>query len=175
MKQLILCLSLLALPLWAQDRAGISGTVTDPTGALVAGAKVEIESTATGFRRTVMTGDSGLYEVAPLGVGVYSVHISKTGFKPVTVNGIDLQYGETRTIGARLEVGATSDAIEVAATVEALNRTNAEVGAVIEHEQIKEIPVSGRDWASLMLLSPGCRQLRRRQPAPGPFLRPFAG
>ena len=155
LNRLFLCLSLLALPLCAQDRAGISGTVTDPSGALVAGAAVEVELAATGFHRAAVTGDSGLYEVAPLGVGVYSLRISKAGFKPVTVTGVDLRYGETRTVDAKLEVGATSDAVAVTATAESLNRTNAEVGGVIESEQIKEIPVSGRDWASLMLLAPG--------------------
>lgn len=66
-----------------------------------------------------------------------------------------MQYGETRTIDARLQVGGTTETVEVTATAEALNRTNAEVGGVIESEQIKEIPVSGRNWASLMLLAPG--------------------
>jgi hypothetical protein len=73
----------------------------------------------------------------------------------VTVDHIDLQYGETRTVDAELKVGETTESIQVTATAETLNRTNAEVGGVIESPQIKEIPVSGRNWASLMLLAPG--------------------
>jgi outer membrane receptor protein involved in Fe transport len=73
----------------------------------------------------------------------------------VTVDGIDLQYAETRTIDTKLEVGVTTDTVQVEAAIEAVNRTNAEVGGVIESAQIKEIPVSGRNWASLTLLAPG--------------------
>ncbi len=62
---------------------------------------------------------------------------------------------ETRTIDTKLEVGSLADTVQVEATVEALNRTNAEVGGVIDSAQIKEIPVSGRNWASLTLLAPG--------------------
>jgi hypothetical protein len=65
----------------------------------------------------------------------------------VTVDHIDLQYGETRTVDAELKVGETTESIQVTATAETLNRTNAEVGGVIESPQIKEIPVSGRNWA----------------------------
>ena len=72
-------------------------------------------------------GDSGLYEVAPLGVGVYSLRISKAGFKPVTVTGVDLRYGETRTVDAKLEVGATSDAVAVTATAESVSYTHLDV------------------------------------------------
>jgi hypothetical protein len=139
----------------AQDRAAINGTVTDPAAALVAGATVELTSTSTGLHRTVLTGERGLYEITTLPVGSYTVRFAKTGFRPVTVDHIDLQYGETRTVDAELKVGETTESIQVTATAETVNRTNAEVGGVIESPQIKEIPVSGRNWASLMLLAPG--------------------
>jgi hypothetical protein len=146
---------LFAVCVFAQDRAAINGTVTDPTGAFVTSANIELRSAATGLHRTTTTNEKGLYEVTPLPVGTYSLTITKAGFKPTTVSEIDVQFGETRTLDARLEVGSTSDTVEVTATVETLNRTNAEVGGVIEATQIKEIPVNGRNWASLMLLTPG--------------------
>ncbi|HEY7337876.1 MAG TPA: TonB-dependent receptor [Bryobacteraceae bacterium] len=146
---------LLSIPVLAQDRAAINGAVTDPAGALVPGASVELKSAATGFHRTTATNQAGLYEIAPLPVGSYSITITKMGFKPATINDIELQYAETRTIDARLVVGTTSETVEIEATAEALNRTNAEVSGVIESSQIKEIPVSGRNWASLTLLAPG--------------------
>ena len=155
MRQAVLSLCLLSLPLWAQDRAAINGTVTDAAGALVPGAAAEVRSETTGLHRTALTNDQGLFEITGLPVGAYSVAISKTGFRSVTVSGIDLQYGETRTLDSRLEVGGVAEAVQVTATAEALNRTNAEVGGVIESEQIKEIPVSGRNWGSLMMLAPG--------------------
>jgi len=155
MPQRWVALFLMALPLFSQDRAAINGTVTDASGALVTGAAVELKSAATGLHRTAMSNENGLYEITPLPVGSYALSINKAGFRPTTVSGIDLQYGETRTIDASLEIGATAETVEVTATAEALNRTSAEVGSVIEPEQIKEIPVSGRNWASLSLLAPG--------------------
>ena len=142
-------------PVFAQDRAAVNGTVTDPSGAAVPSAAVDLKSAATGLHRTAETNEAGLYEIPLLPVGTYSITITKTGFKPSTINNIDLQYSETRTIDAKLEVGATTEAVRIPATAEALNRTNAEVSGVIESAQIKEIPVSGRNWASLMLLAPG--------------------
>jgi len=121
----------------------------------VATAAVELKSDATGLRRAATTDERGLYQISALPVGTYTITITKPGFKPATVDRIDLRYGETRTIDARLEVGTNSETVEVTATAEVLNRTNAEVGGVIESPQIKEIPVSGRNWASLMILAPG--------------------
>ncbi len=151
------CIGVLALAgaLSAQDRAAINGAVTDPSGARISGALVDLKSAATGLHRTTHTNADGLYEITPLPVGVYSVSISSAGFRPLNIDKVELLYGETRTIDVTLQVGATTETVEVTAAAEALNRTNAEVGGVIESEQIKEIPVSGRNWASLMLLAPG--------------------
>jgi Carboxypeptidase regulatory-like domain len=155
MRRLRFVLPLLALSAFAQDRAAINGTVTDPTGALIAGATVELRSADTGLHRSTTTNQKGLFEVTPLPVGSYALTINKAGFKPATISQIDLQYGETRTIDAKLEVGEVSQTVDVQATAEALNRTNAEISGVVESAQIKELPISGRNWASLMLLAPG--------------------
>src|SRR6516164_3837889 len=123
------CLAVLALgcALPAQDRASVNGTITDASGARISGASVDLKSAATGLHRTTRSNASGLYEITPLPVGVYSISISHPGFRPVTVENLELLYGETRTFDARLEVGANTESIQVAATAEALNRTNAEV------------------------------------------------
>jgi hypothetical protein len=152
---LLLCSCSLGLPLFAQDRAAIDGVVTDLSGAVVPNAKVELDSSATGFHRETVSGPKGLYELTPLPVGSYTVTFTKEGFKPSIINNVDLQYGETRTVDVKLEVGEFAQSVSVTATAEAVNRTNAEVAGIIDYEQIKEIPVSGRNWASLMLLAPG--------------------
>src|SRR5437016_3600375 len=146
---------LLSVGLFAQDRAAINGSVRDATGAVVPGASVELVSPATGFHRTTVSGLQGLYEITTLPVGSYTLKITAAGFKATTIRDVDLQYGETRTIDASLEVGGIAEIVTVDATAEAPNRTNAELSGVIESTQIKEIPVSGRNWASLMLLTPG--------------------
>ncbi len=144
-----------SVAVWAQDRAAITGTVTDPAGALVGSASIDLRSASTGLHRTTLSNENGLYQLEALPVGSYSITINKVGFKPVAIEGIELQYGETRTVDAQLQVGLATESVQVVATAEALNRTNAEVSGVIESAEIKEIPVSGRDWASLMVLAPG--------------------
>src|SRR5215831_14673652 len=148
-------LGLLSLPLLAQDRAAINGSITDPAGAFVPSAMLKIKNASTGLTRETQSNEAGQYEITPLPVGDYSLTISKAGFKDTTISDIDLRYAETRTIDARLELGSTSDTVSVTAAAEIVNRSNAEIGGVIEAAQIKEIPVSGRNWASLTLLVPG--------------------
>ena len=151
----LLVLGILALPTWAQDRTAINGTVTDPSGAVVPNVKVELKCPATGLTRDTVTGATGIYEFPALPIGSYNIIMSKAGFKPVETDSVELLYGQARTVDATLQIGAITDTVQVTATTEQLNRTSAEVGQVIESEQISEIPVSGRNWASLMLLAPG--------------------
>jgi len=144
------------LPLAAQvDHASLSGTVTDASGAVIQGASVETVSAETGFRRQTITGMSGTYQIPGLPIGTYTVTFTRQGFKPTEVKGVDLVVGQPRTIDARLQVGAMSETVEVTGTLETLNRNSAEVGGSVEAAQIREIPVDGRNWASLMLLVPG--------------------
>jgi outer membrane receptor protein involved in Fe transport len=145
-----------ALPLAAQvDQVAISGTVTDSSGAAVQGAKIELLSPATGLHRETTTNTTGIYHLPALQIGNYKITISKEGFKSVEFSNVELSVGQPRTIDVRLEVGTISTTVQVTATVETLNRSSAEVGGLIEAEQIKQIPISGRNWASLMLLAPG--------------------
>jgi hypothetical protein len=156
--QTFLILAATLLPtslLHGQDRASILGTITDPTGALVSGARVELKSPTTGLHRSLLTGASGIYEFDSLPVGSYQVSIAQTGFRPVTVNEITLQYSEIRTVDAQLAVGTASDRVEVIASLEGLNRANAEVGEVVDTKQMQELPISGRNWAELALLANG--------------------
>jgi hypothetical protein len=143
------------LSLQAQDRAELNGTVTDPTGAIVAGANVELSSAATGYRRLTTTNTAGIYLFSSLPVGTYDISVTKDGFKPYQIRGIDLLFGQARTLDEKLQVGAVSDSVQVTADSESLNRTNAEIDGVVESAQIREIPINGRNWATLMTLAPG--------------------
>ena len=151
-----------SLPLAAQvDHASLSGTVTDASGAVVQGAKVETRSAETDFRRQTNTGTGGTYEIPGLPIGSYTVTFSKEGFRPTEVKGVELAVGQPRTIDARLEVGAITEAVEVTATLETLNRTSAEVGGSVEAAQIKELPVDD-DFAQgkAIVIAEKCRTLR---------------
>ena len=145
----------LTAPLFGQDRAAIHGTITDPTGAVVTGAHVELKSPGTGLTRESVTSGPGIYEFDSLPVGSYRLTIAHDGFRPVTISEIALQYSEIRTVDAQLVVGATSDSVEVTASAEDLDRANAEVGAVVDTRQMQELPISGRNWAELALLANG--------------------
>jgi Carboxypeptidase regulatory-like domain/TonB dependent receptor len=145
-----------SLPMLAQvDHSSLSGTITDASGALVQGAQVETVSNETGFRRDTTTGSAGTYQIPGLPIGIYTVTVKKSGFKPVEFKGVELAVGQPRTIDATLAVGAITETVEVTSTLETLNRTNAEVGGMVEPEQIKDLPISGRNWATLMVLVPG--------------------
>lgn len=153
------CVLMLGLPLLGQDRATLNGTVTDAAGALVTNAAVELRSPSTGLRREASSNETGIYEFSSLPVGSYELRITKPGFKPIDIQQIDVQYGQIRTIDARMDVGDTADSVQVNATVDALNRTNGEIGGVVEAPQIREIPIDGRNWATLMTLAPGAVNL----------------
>ncbi len=153
--RLVFAVGILALPSLAQDRTAIGGTVMDSSGAVIPDSKVELKCPATGLSRETRTSATGIYEFPSLSIGSYSVTVTKNGFKPYKVDDIVLVFGQARTVDAVLQVGGTTDTVEVHETSEMLNRTSAEVGQVIESKQISEIPISGRNWASLMLLAPG--------------------
>ena len=93
---LVWSLFLLTLPLRAQDRASLNGTVTDATGAVIAGAAVTLQSPDTGLRRSVLTNEAGIYEIPSLPVGSYTLTIAKPGFEPFKTERIDLLFGQTR-------------------------------------------------------------------------------
>jgi hypothetical protein len=156
MTRAYLVLSLLIIPpLAAQDYTSLSGTVTDASGAVIPGARVSAVAVSTGLRRETVTAAAGSYQLPALAIGVYNVNIAKGGFKAADFKMVELFVGQPRTLDARLEVGSATESVEVTAQVETLNRTSAEVGGLVEAQQIREIPISGRNWASLMLLAPG--------------------
>ena len=109
----------------------------------------------TGLRRETTSNQRGIYEFASLPVGSYTLSMSRQVFKPLVVSNVDLLFGQVRTVDAPLTVGATAESVQVSATAEYLNRDNAEVDGVIESPQIREIPLNGRNWATLMALAPG--------------------
>ena len=150
---LILCLGV--YPLLAQTRAVINGTVTDPSGATVGDAKVQLTAPATGLRREMGTHSNGIYEFPSLPVGTYNISVFKSGLETYSLTGVDVVIGQVRTLDVKLALGQAAQAVDVTASSELLNRSNAEIDGVIEAPQIREIPINGRNWATLMTLAPG--------------------
>lgn len=152
----VLCaLFIMVLPAAAQvDRATLNGTITDPSGAVVAGAKVTAVHTASGLSRTTVT-ESGTYVMPQLPIGHYTLTIEASGFQSVKFDKVELLVGQNRTIDAELQIATTRLQVEVRDTAVALDRSSAEIGSVVQSSQVAGLPINGRNWASLMVLAPG--------------------
>jgi hypothetical protein len=136
------------------DRAELEGTVTDSSGAVVAGASVKIVAADTGLTASQTSNTVGYYRFSGLAVGRYSVTVSSTGFKTTVIRNVILEVGETHTQDIKLPVGAAGEKVEVNASNEVTNRTSAEAGTVIRPDQIADLANNGRDWTTLSLLAP---------------------
>jgi hypothetical protein len=137
------------------DRATLVGTVTDGSGAVVPGARLELVSTETGLRRQIVTGANGTYTFSQIPIGVYNVTITQPGFRPVAVRDLRLGVGDNRPLDISMEVSNVETAVTVESVLAPLESTSAVVGTVIGSQQVREIPLNGRHWASLMALAPG--------------------
>ncbi len=146
---------LLMTPVLAQvDRAELEGTVTDQSGAAVAGADVKILAADTGIAQEQKSNSKGYYRFPGLAVGRYTVTVTNTGFKTKVIEDVIVQVGQTRTLDATLAVGASTEKVEVNATLSPSDRSSAEAATVIRSDQIENLPNNGRDWASFTLLAP---------------------
>ena len=129
------------------------GNVSDATGA-VAGATVVITDNQTGRERSVTSDSDGSYTV-PLEFGTYTVKITATGFKTFTANDVKIDAGREYSLNAVLEVGAVTEEVTVTAGAENINATNGELSTSISPQQIKELPLNGRNPLSLLNLQAG--------------------
>jgi len=136
------------------DRAILTGTATDSTGSAVPNATVTALAIATGQSRTAITTGAGAYTISALPVGFYTMTFTAPGLEKVEVQRFELQVGQTRTIDAVLSVAGVQSQVQVTADAP-LAQTSAAVGGVIAGEQIQNLPVNGRNWNSLAVLTPG--------------------
>jgi hypothetical protein len=136
------------------DRAVLEGTVSDPTGATIVGATVQVLAVDKGLAQQQRTNSKGYYRLSGLAAGRYSVTVMSTGFKTEVIEDVIVQVGQTRTLDAELAVGVPTEKVEVNASLSPSDRTSAEAATVITTEQIANLPNNGRDWASFTLLAP---------------------
>jgi hypothetical protein len=136
------------------DRAVLEGTVSDPSGRVIAGATVQVLAVDTGLTEERPTNSNGYYRFPGLAVGRYSVTITSDKFRTQVFNDVILEVGQTRTLDAQLAVGALTEKVVVNAPDEPANRTSAEAGSVIRPDQIADLADNGRDWTTLSLLAP---------------------
>ena len=146
----------LCLPAAAQTTAGrVSGSVTDPAGAFAAGVRVTAVNSETGQSLTVKTGGEGLYVLYPLSPGRYKVTAQKDGFSTFFLEGLKVDVSQSVATDIRLEVGAVSQSISVTADSEVIQTDSPAIAATIVNQQIQQLPLNGRDFNQLVLLSAG--------------------
>jgi hypothetical protein len=153
---IVFAVSLLATPAatYAQQFGEITGTVTDATGASVAGSTITVTNTATQQVRTAPSNATGNFDIPFLLPGNYKVRAAKSGFKVATQSNVDIQVGGVARIDFKMEVGELSQQVEITAAAPLLNTESVALGNVIETKQIVDLPLNGRDYLNLVELNP---------------------
>jgi hypothetical protein len=148
---------LVAVNLSAQTfRGTILGTVTDPSGAVVAGAKVTVKNTGTGLERATETSSDGSYSVPELPIGTYNVTVSQSGFQSFQATGVAVDVATERRVDAILKTGDVMTKVEVSGDLlPQVETTSAELGGTLTADTIESLPVNGRDYQKLIYLNPG--------------------
>jgi hypothetical protein len=133
---------------------GITGTVTDPSGAMVSNAQINLKSNSTGETQTTKTGATGLYNFPLLKPGSYTVTISQTGFRSVSET-VEVQLGMVASANIKLAVGNTSETIEVSGQAPLLQTEDANISTSYNQAQITALPTPGGDITSYAQTAPG--------------------
>ncbi|HQR31752.1 MAG TPA: TonB-dependent receptor [Blastocatellia bacterium] len=152
---LMFCCFLSLVSLAQTTSTTILGTVTDSAGAVVAGAKVTVTNNGTGVSRSVTTSSTGDYSFPLLDVGTYTVTVDAQGFKSGFRRGMILQINEKLRADFALEIGATTEKVEVTAEGPTLRTDDATLGQTIEQRRVEELPLNNRNLGALAILQPG--------------------
>jgi len=157
---LLLCFAVLfacSTPLWGQSgtTGALTGTVTDPSNAVVSGATVTATSKSTGQERSTATDASGVYKFSQLTPGDYSVKFSASGFKTAEVGSVTINITETAVLNQKLELGPQATTLTVESTVETVQTQNATVGTLVGSKTVTDLPLSSRNYTQIIDLSPG--------------------
>jgi hypothetical protein len=153
---LVMAISLGGSKAWAQFASAIEGTVTDPSGAVVPNATVTITNEATGVTQTGHTTTAGYYRFPALPGGLYTVKVAVQGFKAWTREHIRVESTQTRAVNVELEVGsANSEEVTVTAEAPLVETSQARVSGLIQESQVKDLPLMGRNFFGLVVLTPG--------------------
>ncbi len=137
------------------DRAGLSGIVTDISGKVIPGARVTALQAETGLMREAVSSTRGIYYVPELPVGLYRVTCTVTGFRQVVFENVAQTLGHTSKLNFTLTVGSVTEQVNVQGRTSQLDETSDVQGGRTESEQVKDLPLNGRNWSTLTALVPG--------------------
>src|SRR5216683_1475449 len=149
-------LSVLAPAASAQKITGlITGTVTDPSGAAVPDATVTVVNERTSATRSTTTNGEGSFSFPELDPGMYALTVNKTGFKKLTERNVELHVADVTSLNVKMEMGAASETVVVEAAPITVNTSTGDVGNIMLGEQVRELPMNGRNFVQLTTLVPG--------------------
>ncbi|QNI32557.1 TonB-dependent receptor [Alloacidobacterium dinghuense] len=137
------------------DRAGLDGTITDPSGKVIPGVHVVAEMPDTGLKRETVSSPTGSYDIPELPVGTYTITFDHPGFKTLTFVDVKQVIGRTRTLDATLQVAGGEEHLQVSASSEQMDDSTDALGGRIDKVQADKLPINGRNWATLTALAPG--------------------
>lgn len=151
----LMSLFVAAASIAAAQHAEISGFITDPAGAVVPGAKVELHNTATNARRTTTSNDEGVYSLPALPSGVYRLAVEAQGFDRKVIEGITVEVGARITRHVELTVSGDNVVVTVNGNGSMVNTVDAAVSTVVDRKFVADIPLNGRSFQSLLTLTAG--------------------
>ncbi len=151
----IAVIALLGAALWASDGGSLSGTIVDPGGAAVPGARITATETSTALKQTVTTDGRGFYSFQSLTVGQYDVEVDASGFKSVRRTGVVLAVNSKTMIDAALVIGEKSETIVVSDSAAHVETADTQMGQVITGKQMTGVPLNGRSYTDLLALQSG--------------------
>src|SRR4051794_913401 len=139
----------------ASAAAALNGTVRDSSGAVVPGAKIVLKSTATGFTQITKSNETGNYSLLNIAPGTYVVTASMTGFANGQSAAFELSVNQTATINFDLRAGSLDTTVTISAAAVQIETSTAELGTVIGSAEVNALPLNGRNFTEMLLLSPG--------------------
>jgi hypothetical protein len=161
-RRLAVTLAVAWLVVWAPSliaqsagTAGLSGTITDASGAAVPNVGVRLTNTDTNQVRTTATGSDGVYKFSLIPPGTYTIRFTATGFKTADVSGINLTVTESPVLDRTLEVGQQSEQVTVEATADILQNASSTLGTTVGTQTVTELPLASRNYTQIIGLSAG--------------------
>ena len=147
--------------------ATISGTVTDPSGGALAGAKVDATNLATNSSQSTVTDPSGRYTIPELTIGTYDISATLAGFQTVVHQGVILTVGATPVVDFSLPVGNVTQRVNVEGQVSEVETETAAISSLVSSEQVSDLPLNGRNYTQLVELAPGAQYIAPGRGFPG--------
>jgi hypothetical protein len=140
---------------WADVAGRISGMVSDPSGAFVAGATVTLKNVGNGTNQTTTTNDQGQYSFPVVPVGKYELEVSSSGFRPYKKIGLAIDVNSALQIDATMQIGGSTQTVEVNDSVVTIQMSDTEIGETISSQHVAEVPLNGRSYTDLLATQAG--------------------